>query len=75
MLSNVHRFSVTAIYFFLTFFKQITLYTHLFSKKISISVPNIVDGVMAQKNCPIDAYCLNGGTCQFFPSIGELSCL
>ena len=26
-------------------------------------------------NCPVAGYCLNGGTCQFFQAIGELSCM
>ena len=25
--------------------------------------------------CPVAGYCLNGGTCQFFQAIGELSCM
>ena len=25
--------------------------------------------------CPIDQYCLNNGSCQFYPSLGEMVCL
>ena len=30
--------------------------------------------IMLAKDCPIDLYCLNGGTCAYYSSIGEMSC-
>ena len=30
--------------------------------------------ILGGASCPIDSYCLNGGTCVFYAAIGELSC-
>jgi len=41
------------------------------SPKVPVENTRILEG----QNCPLDGYCLNGGTCRYFQAIGELSCL
>ena len=42
---------------------------------VSFSVPIENTRILEGQNCPLDGYCLNGGTCRYFQAIGELSCL
>lgn len=40
----------------------------------SPTVP-VKNPILEGQNCPLEGYCLNGGTCRYFQAIGELSCL
>ena len=43
-------------------------------KKLSQNVGVKKLSPLASSSCPISEYCLNGGTCQYYSTIGEQTC-